>query len=69
MTNAIAIMPTQMALTVSFFSFFPKKNMIAAPKAGSSGIIQMLFKKNIAFSTQHLAFSSSAIVYLHLAEC
>jgi hypothetical protein len=37
----------------------PKKNITAAPNAGSSGISQMLFKKNmlLAFSSWHLADS------------
>ena len=34
----------------------PKKNMIAAPKAGNSGISQMCSRKNIAFSCQLLSY-------------
>ena len=41
------MVPTQTALTVPFCSLRPKKNMIAAPKAGSNGISQMWERKNI----------------------
>ena len=37
--------PTQTALTVAFCSRRPKKNIIAAPKAGKSGISQMWSRK------------------------
>ena len=46
-TSHPVIVPTQTALTVAFFSLRPKKNMMAAPKAGSSGINQMWERKNI----------------------
>jgi hypothetical protein len=35
--NAMATAPTQTAFTVVFWRRRPKKNMIAAPKAGKSG--------------------------------
>ena len=35
------MVPTQTALTDDFCSVRPKKNIIAAPMAGSSGISQM----------------------------
>ena len=54
MRNASTMVPTQTALTVAFCSLRPKKNMMAAPKAGSSGISQM-WDKNIRFSV--LSFS------------
>ena len=50
MRNASTMVPTQTALTVAFCSLRPKKNMTAAPKAGSSGISQMWERKNISFS-------------------
>ena len=40
------MVPTQTALTEAFCSLRPKKNMIVAPRAGSSGISQM-WDKNI----------------------
>ena len=50
MRNATTIVPTQTALTVAFCSLRPKKNMSAAPKAGSSGISQMWSRKNMFVS-------------------
>ncbi len=47
MANASTITPTQTALIVAFCSLRPKKNIIAAPKAGSSGISQMWVRKII----------------------
>ena len=44
--------PTQTALTVAFCSLRPKKNMMAAPKAGSSGMSQMWSRKNIVQSSR-----------------
>src|SRR5689334_5966801 len=55
--NASTTTPTQMALTAVFDSFLPKKNIDAAPMAGSRGMSQMLFKKNI-FSSQFPVLSS-----------
>src|SRR5690349_19989025 len=45
--NASTTAPTQTALTADFCILRPKKNMIAAPIAGNSGINQILSKKNI----------------------
>ena len=47
MMNASTMLPTHTALTDAFCSLRPKKNMIAAPKAGSRGISQMWSRKNI----------------------
>ena len=55
MTNASTMVPTQTALTVAFCSLRPKKNMTAAPKAGSSGISQMWVRKNMSFSSLALS--------------
>jgi hypothetical protein len=38
-----------MALTAALESLRPKKNMAAAPAAGSTGIIQMWSRKNMWF--------------------
>jgi hypothetical protein len=46
--NARTTDPTQTALTVAFCSLRPKKNMIAAPMAGNSGMSQM-WERNIRF--------------------
>src|SRR5208282_4804669 len=46
--NASTTTPTQTALTVAFCSRRPKKNIIAAPKAGNSGISQMWLRKNMS---------------------
>jgi len=54
MRNTNTIVPTQTALTEAFCSLRPKKNMTAAPRAGSSGISQMWFRNSI----QHSAFST-----------
>jgi hypothetical protein len=45
--KASTMVPTQTALTVDFFSLRPKKNMTAAPMAGSSGMSQMWERKSI----------------------
>jgi len=42
------MVPTQTALIEAFWSLRPKKNMMAAPKAGSSGISQMWERKNMS---------------------
>ena len=49
MTKANTMVPTQTALTVPFSSLRPKKNMMVAPSAGSSGMSQ-IWERNIRFS-------------------
>src|SRR5208282_5478251 len=51
--NASTTTPTQTALTVAFCSRRPKKNIIAAPKAGKSGISQMWSRKNMSLVVRY----------------
>jgi hypothetical protein len=59
--NASTMVPTQTALTVAFCSLRPKKNMIAAPKAGSSGISQMWVRNIIVLVLLAFGFTLKLI--------
>ncbi len=61
--NASTMLPTQTALTVAFCSLRPKKNMMAAPKAGSNGISQMWVERT--FSSQFSVLSSQSWFLVH----